>query len=537
MQNGGDSAKGILSSQYGFKEKDLTVLQKMSEAIMAFNSSGTMSSEKEILMYSVLMKQFSGDFGKDFRNILSEFGDRLGRLDLFTSSPDNLMNKLVDASFIKRNVNGDRTKEENSDKFMWSDEYKGLLKEMRDSGNYPESKPSYGGLKRSDELYATHYQLGKYLEDKNSVLEQIKPYLNEDQYSNAKSQLLDLRQSFDLSKVLPGGNGAYTSEQKVLLETFQVTFQETNKLFSNIASSLESKYTGGVPYNEFSDNLTKATSESIEALSSNAAGAANSAKRLGDSLFVLSSYLDKIIAFKNDPISSLKGSEGNGTTLPNRHSGGLHLSGPQEFLAVLQRGEAVIPRSLVSDLPGNILSKLPKFHSGAIFGDRGSFPSQQSILPTEISDIFRSILDFLRNLTSSLLGGLSSGSGDTSRLEELLTVQTELTTQLVAENKQISRALVLLANSNSNNTESAVMKQLSETLAKLVNITNNNKDNSGSSSGRLDVIVSAGNNTEVKHRISIDDLSDSSIKKLIVSELLNNKDLLTSILFGSPILS
>ena len=65
---------------------------------------------------------------------------------------------------------------------------------------------------------------------------------------------------------------------------------------------------------------------------------------------------------RNSNAPDTKSSDPAATDAPKMHSGGL---ASDEFPAILQRGEAVIPKNMVSQIPSEVLNKLPRYHSGA----------------------------------------------------------------------------------------------------------------------------------------------------------------------------
>ena len=100
--------------------------------------------------------------------------------------------------------------------------------------------------------------------------------------------------------------------------------------------------------------------------------------------------------------------------VPTMHSGGL---ASDEFPAILQRGEAVIPKNMVSQIPSEVLSKLPRYHSGAA-PDSKSYTSAKNIAEDpelllefleqnphikisdrEISALLKSIKEYSENIT------------------------------------------------------------------------------------------------------------------------------------------
>lgn len=219
-----------------------------------------------------------------------------------------------------------------------------------------------------------------------------------------------------------------------------------------------------------------------------------------------------------------------------RHSGGLHLNSPFEFLAVLKRGEAVIPHHLVPELPSNIVDKLPKYHTGAIFDDKSS-SFARSILPPEITETFRMLADFVKNI-GAMFTSRSSDNLSTKSMEDLLAMQVDLSAQILAESKKFDKILDLIQNDQymQDTTRKQVWRQFDESSGRQNDLNKKYGAATDEYLRRIELVVSPGADATVNHKVQLDSVGvTDTLTQAIMEIIMRNKDFFLQMIMNSPL--
>lgn len=220
--------------------------------------------------------------------------------------------------------------------------------------------------------------------------------------------------------------------------------------------------------------------------------------------------------------------------IPRNHTGAIYRSGlaNDEFTAILQRGEAVIPRNLVSKIPGEIISQLPRFHTGALFPNSNQFSNLS--FPTEIEQSFVELIAEIRKIGERI--ELKNESTDTLYIKDNLNIQNELMINMLAELKNINSTKYSPdADFGRTLTESiaeAIIKPIGSLVSSIAGQGSRKQENIKS-----EIFVTLSKDSAIKHKVDLENISPDIINRAVADYLRSNPDLLTSLITSTPVVS